>query len=79
MTPFGAYHWIMYSRSMWFDLAPAVEELGWRAEYSTDAAFRDSYDWFLRHRSALSSEGGGSPHRRPARQGVLGVAKRVLR
>ena len=79
LAPFGPYHWIMYSKSMWFDLAPAVEELGWRAEYTTDAAFRESYEWFLRHRAALSSGGSGSPHRRLARQGLLAVAKRVLR
>lgn len=79
LAPFGPYHWLMYSKSMWFDLAPAVEELGWRAEYTTDAAFRDSYDWFLAHRATLSSQGAGSPHRRLAKQGLLGTAKRVLR
>jgi nucleoside-diphosphate-sugar epimerase len=78
LTPFGPYHWIMYSKELWFDLTPAHEELGWRAEYSTDAAFRDSYDWFLEHRDSLGSA-TGSAHRRSARQGVLSVAKKVLR
>ncbi len=78
LTPFGPYHWIMYSRSMWFDLAPARDELGWRPEFTTDAAFRDSYDWFLQHRADLAAS-SGSPHRRSAKQGVLAVAKRVLR
>lgn len=78
LAPFGAYHWIMYSKSMWFDVTPAQEELGWRAEFSTDAAFRDSYDWFLAHRNELKRE-GASMHRSPAKQGVLSIAKRVLR
>ena len=78
LTPFGAYHWIMYSRSMWFDLTPAHEELGWRARHSTDDAFRESYDWFLANRSHLSAP-GASVHRSAARQGVLKLAKRVLR
>jgi nucleoside-diphosphate-sugar epimerase len=78
LAPFGPYHWLMYSRSIWFDLAPARDELGWRAEYTTDAAFRDSYDWFVAHRASLSVA-GGSPHRSLARSGVLGVAKRLLR
>ena len=78
LTPFGPYHWIMYSKELWFDLTPAHEELGWRAEYSTDAAFRDSYDWFLAHRSALAGT-AASAHRSPAKQGVLRVAKAVLR
>lgn len=78
LTPFGAYHWLMYSRSMWFDVTPAREELGWGADYTTDEAFRESYDWFLEHRGSLAA-GGPSVHRSVAKQGVLEVAKRVLR
>jgi nucleoside-diphosphate-sugar epimerase len=79
LTPFGAYHWIMYSRSLWFDLAAAKEELGWSARYSTDDMFRESYDWFLAHRAEVASQGGGSHHRSAAKQGALRVAKRLLR
>ena len=78
LTPFGPYHWIMYSKELWFDLTPAKEELGWRPVYSTDAAFRDSYDWFLANRGALGVD-QASTHRSPAKQGVLKVAKAVLR
>lgn len=78
LTPFGPYHWIMYSKEMWFDLTPAKEELGWSATYSTDAAFRDSYDWFLAHRDQLAGA-NASTHRSPAKQGILSVAKKVLR
>ncbi|MGH3496154.1 MAG: NAD-dependent epimerase/dehydratase family protein [Nocardioidaceae bacterium] len=78
LTPFGPYHWIMYSKSLWFDLTAAKEQLGWSATYSTDAAFRDSYDWFLQHREALAGA-NASQHRSPAKQGVLAVAKKVLR
>ncbi|MCD4526399.1 NAD(P)-dependent oxidoreductase [Nocardioides sp. cx-173] len=75
LTPFAPYHWIMYSRSLWFDVSPAVEELGWRAQWSTDAMFQSSYDWFLEHRG---EESGGSAHRRSAKQGLLRLAKQVL-
>jgi nucleoside-diphosphate-sugar epimerase len=78
LAPFGPYHWLMYSKSMWFELAPAEEELCWSPEYTTDAAFRESYDWFLRHRSQLQGQ-DASPHRSLARQGLLKLAKRVLR
>lgn len=78
LTPFGPYHWIMYSKSLWFDLTDAKERLGWSARYSTDAMFRDSYDWFLRHRSGIGGA-DGSHHRSVARQGGLRVAKRLLR
>ena len=38
--------------------------------FSTDAAFRDSYDWFLANRSHLAAA-NASQHRSPARQGIL--------
>ncbi|MEJ7743381.1 MAG: hypothetical protein WKF73_13035 [Nocardioidaceae bacterium] len=49
-----------------------------RAKYSTDAAFRDSYDWFLQNRHALSGS-EASHHRSPAKQGILAIAKKVVR
>ena len=61
---------------LWFDLAPAREELGWSAQWSTDAMFADSYRWFLEHREHVSDP--GSAHRRSAEQGVLRLAKRLL-
>ena len=78
LTPFGPYHWIMYSKSMWFDLTPAHEELGWRAAYTTDQAMQESYDWFIANRESLSTH-GVSAHRSLARQGVLTAAKKMLR
>lgn len=78
LTPFGPYHWIMYSKELWFDLTAAKEELGWSAKYSTDAAFRDSYDWFLQNRQALSGS-NASHHRSPAKQGILSLAKKIVR
>ena len=40
--------------------------------------FRDSYDWFLRHRGETAAA-GASAHRSPARQGILRAAKHLLR
>ena len=76
LTPFAPYHWIMYSKSLWFDVTPAVDELGWHARWSTDAMFQSSYEWFLEHRDA--EQAGGSAHRRSAKQGLLRLAKRVV-
>lgn len=78
LTPFGPYHWIMYSKSLWFDLTAAKDQLGWSAKFSTDEMFRDSYDWFLANRAATGSE-TASQHRTTAKQGVLRLAKRALR
>jgi nucleoside-diphosphate-sugar epimerase len=74
LAPFAPYHWIMYGKSMWFDIEPARRELGWEPRYSAAEMFAESYDWFLAHRN---DHAGGSEHRRPVRQGVLAVLKRT--
>lgn len=78
LTPFAPYHWLMYSKSMWFDTDHASEALGWRPRWSTDEMFAQSYDWFVAHRAA-TADGGASHHRRTAEQGALHLLKRVTR
>ena len=78
VTPFAPYHWLMYSKSMWFDLEHARTELDWEPRWSTDEMFEQSYDWFVAHRSA-TRDAGASHHRRSARQGLLGVIKHTTR
>jgi nucleoside-diphosphate-sugar epimerase len=74
LTPFAPYHWLMYGRSMWFDIDHVREALGWSPRWSNDEMLADSYDWFLAHRDDVT---GSSPHRRTARAGALGALKRV--
>jgi nucleoside-diphosphate-sugar epimerase len=73
LAPFAPYHWIMYGKSMWFDIEPARRELGWEPRSSAAEMFAESYDWFLAHRTGTA---GASEHRRPVRQGVLALLKR---
>jgi nucleoside-diphosphate-sugar epimerase len=75
LTPFAPYHWLMYARSMWFDIDHVVDALGWSPRWSNDEMFVQSYDWFLANRGR--ADDGGSHHRRPARAGALGALKRV--
>jgi nucleoside-diphosphate-sugar epimerase len=77
LTPFAPYHWIMYSKSLWFDTTAAEQDLGWSARYSTEAMFRESYDWFLTHRRK-ATPAAGSHHQTSAKQGLLRLAKKVL-
>lgn len=77
LTPFAPYHWLMYARSMWFDLEHAVEGLGWSPMWSTTDMFAQSYDWYVAHRETAAA--GGSLHRRATPQGALAVAKRLTR
>ena len=75
LTPFAPYHWLMYARSMWFDIEHVTDALGWTPRWSNDEMFAQSYDWFLANRGR--SDEGGSHHRRPARAGALNALKRV--
>lgn len=77
LTPFAPYHWLMYSKSMWFDIEHAQTGLGWAPRWSTDEMFAQSYDWFLAHRRESAT--GASHHRRSARQGLLRAAKHGTR
>jgi nucleoside-diphosphate-sugar epimerase len=76
IAPFAPYHWMMYSKSMWFDLDHLAERLDWSPTWSTDEMFAQSYDWFLANR-ADTDDAAASHHRRTAKQGVLGAVKRV--
>jgi len=76
LSPFAPYHWIMYGESMWFDVGPTRDELGWRARWSNEEMLCDSYDWFLSRRE--ESHAGASVHRRSSGQGVVRLAKRLL-
>ena len=76
IAPFAPYHWLMYGRSMWFDVDHAMNATGWRPRWSNEEMFRQSYDWFVENRERAA---GASQHRRPARQGALAVVKRATR
>ena len=79
LSPFAPYHWLMYARSMWFDIDHVREQLGWQPRWSTDEMFAQSYDWFLAHRDEAAGDGGNgtSPHRRTAKAGALGALKHL--
>jgi nucleoside-diphosphate-sugar epimerase len=71
ISPLGAYHSLMYGRSMFFDIARARRELDWQPRHSNIDMFCESYDWYLAHRDAVLARRHASHHRSPVRQGVL--------
>ena len=74
LTPFAPYHWLMYARSMWFDIDHVRDALGWTPRWSTDEMFAESYDWFCANR-AEAADGRHRHHRRTARPGALAAAQ----
>ncbi len=78
LSPLGAYHALMYGRSMYFDITRARTELGWQPKYSNEEMFAQSYDWYLANRERVLATTGGSHHRRPVKQGILRLLQWVL-
>ena len=78
LSPLGAYHALMYGRSMYFDIEKAKAELGWQPRFSNDEMFRESYDWYLKNRAQVLEAHGASHHRSAVKQGVLSLIKYLL-
>jgi nucleoside-diphosphate-sugar epimerase len=76
LSPLAPWHYLTYSKPFFFDVSPLLA-LGWKAKYSNDEMFRESYDWFCANQGKVApSDTGGSPHRRAVREGVLRLVKR---
>ena len=78
ISPLGAYHALMYGRSLYFDIGKAQRELNWRPRFSTDEMFAQSYDWYLANREKILASHHASHHRSPVKQGVLSLVKHIL-
>ena len=78
LAPFAPYHWLMYSKSLWFDIEHVQSALGWQPKYSNAEMLVDSYEWFLANRAAASAD-GQSHHRTIAKQGALTLLKTATR
>ncbi len=75
LSPLGAYHALMYGRSMYFDVSQAKHDLGWQPQFSNDEMFIDSYDWYLKNRTEVLAQTGASHHRSAVKQGALKLVK----
>ncbi len=78
LSPLGAYHAMMYGRSLYFDISKAQRELNWQPRYSTDQMFAESYDWYLANREKILQAHGASHHRSAVKQGILSLVKRII-
>ena len=70
-SPLGAYHALMYGKSMYFDIRKAEKELGYAPRHGNVDMFCESYDWYLAHRDEVLSRKDASHHRSAVRQGIL--------
>jgi nucleoside-diphosphate-sugar epimerase len=79
ISPLGAYHSLMYGRSMFFDITKAQTELQWTPKYSNDDMFTESYYWYLENRErVLARSGDASRHKSAVKEGALRVLQMFL-
>lgn len=78
LSPLAPYHWLMYGESMYFDVAPAREALGWTPRYGNDEMLAESYDWYVAHREEILKSRSRSPHRSALNQGILRLVGRLF-
>ncbi len=78
LSPLGAYHALMYGRSMYFDIGKAQRELAFTPRFTNAEMLRQSYDWYLMNASGAAAACGQSHHRSPVKQGVLSLFARFL-
>ncbi len=80
LAPFAPYHWLMYSKSLWFDIEHVRTALDWEPTWSNEEMLADSYDWFLRNRAAAGDhDADRSHHRVSAKQGALSLLKHATK
>lgn len=78
LSPLGAYHALMYGRSLYFDISKAQRELNWQPRFSNNEMLVQSYDWYLTNREKILKSHSASHHRSAVKQGILGLVKHAL-
>lgn len=76
LSPLAPWHYLTYGREFYYDVS-ALHALGWKARYSNDEMFRESYDWFLAHRHEIKTGGAGSAHRSAVKEKLLRLVRKV--
>ncbi|MBM3861448.1 MAG: NAD-dependent epimerase/dehydratase family protein [Verrucomicrobia bacterium] len=76
ISPLAPWHYLTFHKPFHFDVSK-LTAMGWRPRYSNDEMFRESYDWFCANYDRLAAEKAGSPHRRPVREGLLWLLKKL--
>lgn len=76
VSPLAPWHYLTYHKPFFFDVDPLLA-MGWRPKYSNQEMFRESYDWFVSNREKLWELKGASPHRKPLKEGILSLLRKV--
>jgi hypothetical protein len=75
LSPLSTYHWLVYGKEIFFDVAEEKAELDWQPRWGNVEMFAQSYDWYVGNRERILAEKGGSPHRSAVKEGILKVLR----
>jgi len=76
LSPLAPWHYLTYHKAFYFDVSPLFN-LGWKAQYSNDEMFKESYDFFLKSDCGVSKQLlAQSIHRKPVKQRILKILKK---
>lgn len=78
ISPLGAYHALMYGRSMYFDTTKLKNELTWSSRFSNKEMIIESYQWYIANREKVLNIQGLSHHRSSIKQGILSLVGEIL-
>ncbi len=75
LCPLAPWHYLTYHKAFYFDTQPLLE-LGWKADYSNEAMFRESYDFYLKSSEGVNNQAHAQAiHRKPVKQKLLKFLK----
>lgn len=77
LSPLGPYHYKMLAEDFIFDTTRIKAELGWRPTKTNLEMLTESYDWYVRHRDTIYTDGVRSAHRQPVKLQALALVKRL--
>ncbi len=75
LSPLAPWHYLTYSKPFYFDTEP-LTNLGWRAKYSNDEMFRESYEWFVENGNKGDTHTNSSAHRRRVNEQIFSMLKK---
>lgn len=78
LSPLGAYHSLMYGKSMYFDLSKAKNELGWKPKYSNVEMFIESYEWYIKNKKNILTNNNKSHHQSAVKHGILSIFNKIF-
>ena len=78
LSPLGAYHSLMYGRSIFFNMSKNKRRLNWRPKYSNKDMIIEGYKWYLKNKIGTNYNKKNYEHQGFVDEGFLKYFKKIL-